>query len=169
VAEEADYQEAIAKYVVELLREAGDALAVLGAGTTVEAIARELGVPKTPLGVDVVRGGQVVAADASEADILAAITAHGGGPVRVVVSPIGAQGFVLGRGSQQISPAVLAAAGGPGALIIVATPHKASGMQVLRVDTGDAGLDARLSGWRRVVVGFHEMRMMRVEAPGRAE
>ncbi len=165
VAEEADYQEAIAKYVVELLREAGDTLAVLGAGTTVEAVARELGVDKTPLGVDVVRGGTVVAADASEADILAVIAAHEGRPVRVVMSPIGAQGFVLGRGSQQISPAVLAAAGGPTSLIVVATPHKVAGVQVLRVDTGDPGLDARLSGWRRVVVGFHQMRMMRVEGP----
>lgn len=164
LSEEADYQEAIAKYVVELLRERAGTLALLGAGSTVEAVARALGGAKTPLGVDAVdvASGRVVAADASEPELLAAIRGHRG-PALVVVSPIGAQGFVLGRGTQQISPAVVEAAGGPASVLVVGTPHKLAGMSVLRVDTGDAGLDLRFSGWRRVIVGYHEMRMMRVE------
>ena len=165
LSEESDYQEAIAKYVVELLREREGTLAVLGAGTTVEAVARALGIAKTPLGVDVVdvAKGTVVATDASEAGLLEALGRHRG-PALVVVSPIGAQGFVLGRGTQQISPAVIEAAGGPESVLVVGTPHKLLGMSVLRVDTGDAGLDARFSGWRRVIVGYHEMRMVRVES-----
>jgi predicted polyphosphate/ATP-dependent NAD kinase len=162
VPEEGDYQEAIAKYIVELVREREGTMAILGAGTTVEAIAGALGVPKTPLGVDAVLDGRVVAADASEADLLAALGGHAGRAL-IVVSPIGAQGFVLGRGTQQISPAVVAAAGGPGSVLVVGTPHKLAGIATLRVDTGDAGLDADLSGWRRIIVGYHEMRMMRVE------
>jgi len=162
VPEEGDYQEAIAKYIVELVREREGTMAILGAGTTVEAIAGALGVPKTPLGVDAVLDGRVVAADASEADLLAALGGHGGRAL-IVVSPIGAQGFVLGRGTQQISPAVVAAAGGPGSVLVVGTPHKLAGIATLRVDTGDAGLDADLSGWRRIIVGYHEMRMMRIE------
>jgi predicted polyphosphate/ATP-dependent NAD kinase len=110
-----------------------------------------------------VASGRVVAADASEAGLLAALQGHQG-PKLVVVSPIGAQGFVLGRGTQQISPAVVEAAGGPESVLVVGTPHKLLAMTVLRVDTGDAGLDARFSGWRRVIVGYHEMRMVRFES-----
>jgi predicted polyphosphate/ATP-dependent NAD kinase len=162
VPEEGDYQEAIAKYVFELVLEQEGTMAILGAGTTVEAIAEVLGVPKTPLGVDAYLMGKVVVADASEADLLAALGRHKGRAI-IVVSPIGAQGFVLGRGTQQISPAVVAAAGGPDNVLVVGTPHKLAGIATLRVDTGDAGLDAELSGWRRIIVGYHEMRMMRIE------
>ncbi len=129
---------------------------VLGPGTTVRAIARRLGLPKTLLGVDVVAiladgAARVVAADAGEAAILAALD---GRPAAIVVSPIGGQGFVLGRGNQQISPAVLRAAG-PEALIVVATESKLASLrgQALLLDTGDAALDAQLAGYRRVIVG----------------
>ena len=162
VPEEGDYQAAIAKYVFELVYEKEGTLAILGAGTTVEAVAEALGVPKTPLGVDAYLRGKVVVADASEADLLAALGRHEGRAL-IVVSPIGAQGFVLGRGTQQISPAVVAAAGGPESVLVVGTPHKLAGIAMLRVDTGDAALDAALSGWRRIIVGYHEMRMMRIE------
>jgi len=164
---EGELQDQIARYVVELLREAGDPVTLLGAGTTVEAVARRLGIPKTPLGVDVVRGGALLVADASENDLLDVLTAVE--RARIVLSPIGAQGFLLGRGNQQISPEVLEAAGGPGALIIVATPHKLRSMDVLRVDTGDPGLDARLSGMRRIVSGYHDVTMRRVEAASAPE
>jgi predicted polyphosphate/ATP-dependent NAD kinase len=162
IPEEGRMQEAIADYVVELLEGRGHPLAVLGAGTTVEAVARRLGVEKTPLGVDLVRDGEVVVSDASETELLEAISAEGSAVV--VVSPIGAQGFVLGRGSQQISPAVLEAAGGPAALMVIATPHKLAGLDSLLVDTGDPGLDARLAGRRGVIVGYHDTQIARFEA-----
>jgi predicted polyphosphate/ATP-dependent NAD kinase len=152
----------IARYVVEMLERDGDPVTLLGAGSTVEAVARALGVDKTPLGVDVVQGGTVLVGDASEAQLLEAL--RGIDKVRIVISPIGAQGFLLGRGNQQISPAVLDAADGPASLIIVATPHKMRGLQVLQVDTGDAETDRRLEGMRRVVVGYHDVAMARVVA-----
>jgi predicted polyphosphate/ATP-dependent NAD kinase len=159
LGDEGAVQEQIARFVVEMLEKDDLPLTVLGAGTTVEAVARHLGVPKTPLGVDVVRGAQVLATDASEADLLKVI--GGEELVRIVLSPIGAQGFVLGRGNQQISPEVLEAAGGPGALLIVATPHKLRAMEVLRVDTGDPELDVRLAGMRQIVSGYHDVVMRR--------
>ncbi len=162
LGDEGAVQEQAARYVVEMLEEAGDPVTVLGAGTTVEAVARLLGVPKTPLGVDVVRKGQLLVADASEADLLEVLA--GVDNVRIVLSPIGAQGFLLGRGNQQISPDVLEAAGGPGALLIVATPHKLRSMGVLRVDTGDPELDGRLAGMRRIVSGYHDVTMRQLEA-----
>jgi predicted polyphosphate/ATP-dependent NAD kinase len=162
LGDEGKVQDTIARYVVELLAEEGDPLIILGAGTTVEAVARKLEVPKTPLGVDVVRGGEVVVSDASEEDLLRVVSASEG--ARIVMSPIGAQGFLLGRGNQQISPAVLEAAGGPAALMIVATPHKVRGVPVLLVDTGDGDLDMRLAGMRQVISGYHDVIMMRVVA-----
>ncbi|UCC93107.1 MAG: ATP-NAD kinase family protein [Thermoplasmata archaeon] len=162
LGDEGAAQDAIARFVVEMLEREDYPLTVLGAGTTVEAVARRLGVPKTPLGVDVVRGTELVSEDASEDGLLQVLAQEG--KARIVLSPIGAQGFLLGRGNQQISPEVLEAAGGPAALIIVATPHKLRAMDVLRVDTGDPELDLRLEGMRQVVTGFHDVTMRRLEA-----
>ncbi len=161
IPREAHMQEDIARYVLELLEEEGGPLVILGAGTTVEAVARLMGVEKTPLGVDVVRDGEVLATDASEEELLGVLAE--GTKARIVVSPIGAQGFVLGRGSQQISPEVIEAAGGPAALMVVATPHKLAALDRLIVDTGDPELDRRLSGMRRVLVGYHDVTMVRIE------
>jgi predicted polyphosphate/ATP-dependent NAD kinase len=162
LGDEGSAQDQIARFVVEMLERADYPLTVLGAGTTVEAVARRLGVTKTPLGVDVVRGTELLVEDASEDDLLRIIAGNEG--VRIVLSPIGAQGFVLGRGNQQISPDVLISSGGPASLIIVATPHKLRSMEVLRVDTGEPDLDLKLAGMRQIITGFHDVTMRRLEA-----
>ena len=110
-----------------------------------------LGVEKTLLGVDVVQEGKLLLKDASERDLLALLEREKS--VKVIVSPIGAQGFILGRGSQQISAAVLRRAGAEN-LIIVSTPHKLAELSHLLVDTGDPDLDRNLSGNRLVVTGY---------------
>ncbi len=127
-------------------------LGILGPGTTMRAVAHALGVAKTLLGVDLVLGGELVNADASEADILAALDGTSG--ATIVVAPIGGQGHILGRGNQQISPAVVRRVGLAN-LVVVATPAKLASLhdQTLRVDTGDAALDRDLAGFRRVVTG----------------
>ncbi len=162
VPDEGAMQEAIARYVLELLEEEGDPMTLLGAGSSVSAVAKAMDVPKTGLGVDVVRSGKLLVTDGSEADLLAAL--EGVPRARIVISPIGAQGYLLGRGNQQISPAVLEAAGGPVSLMIVATPHKIRGFPDLQVDTGDAAMDARLAGMHKVVVGYHDIAMAKVVA-----
>jgi NAD+ kinase len=128
---------------------------VLGPGSTLGAIKRELGFEGSPLGVDVYRGGEVLVRDASEDEILAAL----GEDNVVVVSPIGGQGFVFGRGNDQISPAVIERSD----VEIVASRRKLDGIGVLRVDTGDPDVDEALRGWRKVRVGRFERRMMRVK------
>lgn len=130
---------------------------VLGAGTTLAAVKRAAGVDGTLLGIDAVRDGALVARDASERDLLALPT-----PLRVVVSPIGHQGFFLGRGNLPISPAVIARAGGASGVIVVATPSKLVETPALRVDTGDPALDASFPRWVRVVTGFHGTRLARL-------
>ncbi|WP_254838267.1 ATP-NAD kinase family protein [Natronomonas marina] len=132
----------------------GGATYVLGPGSTVDAVKTELGFNGSPLGVDVWRDGDVVAADASESDILD----HLGERNVVVVSPIGGQGFIFGRGNDQISPAVIRRS----EIEVIASKQKLDDIGVLRVDTGDPRLDERLRGWQRVRVGKFERRLLKV-------
>ncbi|VTT85451.1 ATP-NAD kinase [Halorubrum sp. DM2] len=127
---------------------------VLGPGSTVGAIKDELGFEPSPIGVDVWRDSEVIARDATEAEILDAL----GEENVIVVSPIGGQGFVFGRGNPQISPAVIRRC----ELRIVASRAKLDDVRALRVDTDDPELDADLAGWVRVRVGKFETRMMKI-------
>jgi NAD+ kinase len=128
---------------------------VFGPGSTVGAIEEAVGFDGSPLGVDVWRDGDVLVRDGGASEIEAAL----GDDNLVVVSPIGGQGFVFGRGNQQISPAVVRAS----AVEVVASRSKLDDIDVLRVDTGDPELDEQLRGWRRVRVGRFERRLARVE------
>ena len=81
----------------------------------------------------------------------------------LVLSPIGAQGFVLGRGNQQLSPDVVRRIG-RASIVVVATPSKLAKTPVLRFDTGDPSLDAALADppWWAVVTGYHRRRLVRI-------
>ena len=136
---------------------AGGATYVLGPGSTVDAVKTELGFDGSPLGVDVWRGGEVVVADAAADEILDALDALDDDS-RIVVSPIGGQGFVFGRGNDQISPPVVRRSD----VEVVASKQKLDDIGVLRVDTGDPDLDEQLRGWQRVRVGKFERRLLKV-------
>jgi NAD+ kinase len=127
---------------------------VLGPGSTVGAVKEALGFSGTALGVDVWRDGEVLVRDGAESDILAAL----GEENVIVVSPIGGQGFVLGRGNQQLSPAVVRRC----EMEVVASKRKLDDLGTLRVDTGDPDLDEELRGWLQVRVGRYERRLMKV-------
>jgi len=152
VFEEADEERAkdeIARFMAEVMLP--DTVYILGAGTTTEAIARRLGIQKTLLGVDAVLNSSIVAADADEKTLLSLAGKYPG--ARIVVSPIGAQGFILGRGSQQISPEVVKNVG-VSRVIVVATPHKLRETPALYVDSGDAAIDAGFGESVQVISGY---------------
>ena len=151
----------IAEHVCEAMCDAPDVLHLLGPGSTVAAIAEAAGLEKSLLGVDAVRGGEIVGRDLAERELLALLDATADDEVRLVLSPIGAQGFVLGRGNQQLSPEVVRRIGRE-RIVIVATPMKLAHTQVLRFDTGDAELDAELArtGYLPVVTGYHLRRLI---------
>jgi len=151
--------EAIAGYVVEIMEP--DTLYILGPGRTVEWIARKLGVEKTPLGVDAVYNGRLVGRDLDERGLLELLERYP--KAKIVVSPIGGQGFILGRGNQQISPQVIGRVG-PRNIIVVATRSKLQTFKTLKVDTGDEELDRELSGYIRVIVGYNREVVKPVEA-----
>ncbi len=134
--------------------EADDAVYILGPGSTVGAIKAELGFDGSPLGVDVYRNGEVLARDASETEILAVL----GERNVIVVSPIGGQGFVFGRGNDQLSPEIIRRS----EIEIVASNRKLDDIGALRVDTGDGELDGALRGWRRVRTGKFQRQLLKI-------
>jgi predicted polyphosphate/ATP-dependent NAD kinase len=150
---------AIAADVAERLRPGH--VYLLGPGTTTQAIARHLGLPKTLLGVDAIGDGRLLCADAGETQLLAAIA---GREACAILTPIGGQGHFLGRGNQQLGPAVIRRLG-PAGMLVVATPQKLASLQgrPLRVDTGDPALDRQLAGYIRVITGYHTESICRVE------
>ncbi|PIU12629.1 MAG: ATP-NAD kinase [Hadesarchaea archaeon CG08_land_8_20_14_0_20_51_8] len=152
---EVGQQEAIAKHVVEAM-EPG-VVYLLGPGTTTRAVAEALGEKKTLLGVDIIRDRKIVVRDANERQILEQL----GGEARIIVSPIGGQGFIFGRGNQQISPKVVKKVGNEN-ILVIATPQKLSSTPTLKVDTGDAKLDEVFRGYIKVITGYHQSRMVKV-------
>ncbi|MFC4913939.1 ATP-NAD kinase family protein [Actinomadura gamaensis] len=141
---------AVGGIAAELAARAGVDPLVLGPGGTTRAIAAALGVDVPVMGVNVLRAGRLVAADVNAAELAGIVTPD----TWIAVTPIGGQGFLLGRGNQQISPEVLRAAG-PDRLLAVATEAKlaALGGRPLLLDTGDPGLDRALAGHRIVITG----------------
>jgi predicted polyphosphate/ATP-dependent NAD kinase len=153
-------KEEIARFFHEIM--IPDVLYILGAGTTTESIARELGVKKTLLGVDAVRNGKTIAMDISEKTLWALL--EQGQEAKIILSPIGAQGFILGRGNQQIS-ARIARRVGISNIIVVATPHKLRETPVLYVDSGDPVLDAEFGDTVLVVSGYRMAQRKRIYQP----
>lgn len=152
VIEEQDEMRAkreIARFITEVMRP--DTLYILGAGTTTEAVAQYFGIKKTLLGVDVVKNGELIAQDADEGILLALLNTNS--RATIIISPIGAQGFIFGRGTQQISADVIQRIGIMN-VIVIATPAKCSETPVLHIDTGDRALDERFGDSIQVITGY---------------
>ena len=152
-------QESIAEHVVQNLED--DWIYLIGAGTTPLAIMKRLGLDNSLLGIDAVQKGQLIASDLNEQQILELVK---GRQVKIIITPIGGQGYLFGRGNQQLSPTVIRAVGTDN-IIVVATPNKLNSLErrPLLVDTGDPDMDDQLRGYFRIVTGFSEEKMCRVE------
>jgi predicted polyphosphate/ATP-dependent NAD kinase len=160
-ASDEDVQEGIANHVAEIVTKATGTMFVLGPGSTVANIGKKLGVEKTLLGVDCYLDGEIISRDATESDILAMLDAHP--KAKVVVSPIGAQGFIFGRGNLQISSFVVKRIGLPD-IIVVATPAKLAATPLIRVDFDDPELvdSFKRKKYIQVVVGYHTSAMRKM-------
>lgn len=148
----------LAEHFRDLFNDEPNTLFLLGPGSTIESIATRLKLEKTLLGIDAAVGGKTVAKDLDERRILGLLNEHP--KARLVVSPIGAQGFVLGRGNLQLSPEVVRRIGVRN-LMVVATPAKLAATPVLRVDTGDEKLDAeiRRKEYLFVLIGYRTTKL----------
>ncbi len=137
-----------------------DTLYLLGSGTTCKAVADFMELEKTLLGVDALYNRKLIAKDLNEQGMLKLLEKYP--ETKIIVTVIGNQGFIFGRGNQQISPAVIKKVG-TGNIILIATVSKLEKTERLRVDTGDLELDKELHGFIRVVTSYHEDLLMRIE------
>ena len=160
----------IAANVIEEMADHDDRQFIIGSGSTTAFLMSELSLTNTLLGVDIVSEQSLVAADVTEADLFKAITEYSG-LTKLVITLIGGQGHIFGRGNQQLSPriirAILAQEGGKNNITIIATKTKLSALanRPLISDTGDNELDQVLSGFIPVTTGYKDQVLYQVANP----
>lgn len=139
-----------------------DTFYLIGAGTTTRSVMNELGLPNTLIGVDLVRNKELVENDVYGQRIMEHIKGH---KAKLVVTITGGQGFLFGRGNQQLTPEVIRAVGKEN-IIILATREKLFQLrgQPMLVDTGDSELDASLCGYYRVLCSYNDVTVCQVSA-----
>ncbi|TFG13612.1 ATP-NAD kinase [Candidatus Thorarchaeota archaeon] len=157
--DEKEAQEAIARYILENMDE--NETYILGPGTTVKSVADLLEIKKTTLGVDLYKDGEVHN-DLNEDQILDLVDDFS--KTKIIVSPIGHQGMLFGRGNQQISPKIIKKVERDD-IIVMSTPSKLKGIEggTLKVDTGDNSVDEMLRGYIRVLTDYKEIRLVKIE------
>ncbi|MHA1212868.1 MAG: ATP-NAD kinase family protein [Candidatus Heimdallarchaeota archaeon] len=151
-------QRVIAQRVSEDLDK--DTLYLLGSGTTCKAVADYMKLDKTLLGIDAIYNRKLIGLDLNEKQLLELLDKYP--QAKIIVTVIGNQGFIFGRGNQQLSPAVIRKVGTDN-IILIATVSKLERTERLRVDTGEIELDKKLHGFIRVVTSYHEDILMRIE------
>ena len=159
-AHERYYQESIAFEVAENMRD--DWLYIIGPGTTTRAVMENLKLPYSLLGIDLVYKKKLAGKDMSESELLAAIQ---GKNAKLIITPIGGQGYILGRGNQPLSPDVINLIGKEN-IIIISTSNKIHALlgSPFLVDTGNYVTDKKLMGYYRIITGYHEAVIYKVSA-----
>ncbi|WP_198676525.1 ATP-NAD kinase family protein [Aliidiomarina soli] len=151
----------IADDVIENMED--DALYIMGSGSTVAALMEQMDLPNTLLGVDAIVNQQLIGSDLTAAQLEALCRDYT--KRYLVITLIGGQGHIFGRGNQQLSPAVIKAVGRPNIIVVASkTKLKALEGRPLRVDTGDVELDQALTGFIQVTTGYHDQTMVAVTA-----
>ena len=160
--EEEEVLEALGEHIAEVLVADSKRLIIWGSGGTLRTIAEGIGFAPTLLGIDATLGKEQVGTDLNEESLLELIKEHDD-DCTLLVSPMGGQGFLLGRGNLQLSPDVLRAIG-IDAVLGVVTPAKMLTVAHLRIDTGDHDLDLQFQAKKyvKVLQGYRTTRLMRV-------
>ncbi len=144
----------VAQEMIEQLQP--DTLYLVGPGSTTHLFLQELGVDGSLLGVDVLLNNELIATDVSAAQICTQLD-HFSGPVKMIITAIGGQGHILGRGNQQFTPDILRRVGKENIHIIAARGKiLALNGRPLLVDTNDPELDVAFGGYRSVITGYRE-------------
>ena len=160
----------IAANVIEEMNDYDDRQFIIGSGSTTAFLMAELNLDNTLLGVDIVSEQTLSAADVTEAQLFKAISAYQG-ISKLVITLIGGQGHVFGRGNQQLSPRVirtiLAQPGGRDNIMIIATKAKLAALanKPLISDTGDSELDQQLSGFMPITTGYKDQVLYPLASP----
>ncbi len=163
----------ISEDVIDKMNEAEDSLFVIGSGSTTAFLMSELNIDNTLLGVDLVQDHDLVANDVTEGQLWNKLNeAHESNKcVHLIITLIGGQGHLFGRGNQQLSPRIIRAIieqdGGKENITIIATKSKLTALEnrPLVCDTGDAALDQTLSGFMPVTTGYRDQVLYPVASP----
>ncbi len=160
-ASEGDIIEGLANHISDLIDKDDQLMLILGSGGTISRIGGHLGLELTLLGIDIYHGGKTFT-DLNEQQLLEKIKPHQGNKL-LLLSPMGGQGFLIGRGNLQLSPNVLRAIGHD-SILGVATPSKLIGLSFLRIDTGDPELDLTFQEKKfiKLLQGYRTTRVIRV-------
>lgn len=144
----------IAAHVIDVMEQYPEHYFVMGSGSTVDFVMQELGLPNTLLGVDIVKDKRLVAQDVSAPSLLQKIKHQ---PVKLVITLIGGQGHIFGRGNQQLSPDVIKEIGKEN-ILLIATKTKLNQLEgkPLISDSSDLNLDQSLAGLITVICGYRD-------------
>jgi predicted polyphosphate/ATP-dependent NAD kinase len=144
----------IAAHIIEIIEDNPEHLFIMGSGSTVEFVMQELGIKNTLLGVDVIKNRQLLANDVTASELLTLTTNQS---CKLVLTLIGGQGHIIGRGNQQLSADFLKRLDKDN-ILLVATKTKLSNLsgRPLIVDSGDTYVDLQLSGLISIITGYHD-------------
>ena len=158
---EEEILEGLSNHIKEVMV-SNDRLIIWGSGGTLRTVGEQIGFELTTLGIDATIGEKQVGTDLNETEIIDLLESHDG-PFSLLLSPMGGQGFLIGRGNLQLSPKVLRMIGIDNIMGVV-TPAKLLTVRLLRIDTGDEELDAEFSSKRylKVLQGYRTTRILPV-------
>lgn len=154
----------------QVMSDIEESFCVIGSGSTTAFLMEEMGLDNTLLGVDLIEDQSLIASDVTEPMLWQLIQEHQSTqpelPVKLVITLIGGQGHIFGRGNQQLSPRIIKAIGKDN-IIIIATKRKLEALNArpLIADTGDSGLDQYLSGYVSVTTGYNDHVLYPVASP----
>lgn len=152
-------KEAIAQYVIDQME--NDIVYIIGPGSTTEGIITNMNLDNTLLGVDIVQNKILLKKDATEEEILDIVRTH---KCKVIITPIGGQGYLFGRGNHQLSDKVIKVVGKDN-IMVVSTESKIRALKFkpFYVDTGNEAVDNMLSGYVRVIIGYGDEMIYKVQ------
>jgi predicted polyphosphate/ATP-dependent NAD kinase len=150
----------------DVIAKMDDELFIIGSGSTTAFVMEELALENTLLGVDAISEQALIASDLTEPELWQLIQPYAQGKVKLLMTLIGGQGHIFGRGNQQLSPRVIRTIGKEN-IIIIATKAKLNALQArpLIADTGDSELDMVLSGYLAVTTGYNDQVLYPVASP----
>ena len=148
----------IAQQIIETMEK--KVLYLLGPGTTIKSITDQLNLDKSLLGVDAIYNKSLIVEDLNESGIVELLDKYQ--RVKIIITPIGGQGYVFGRGNKQFTPKILKRVGKKN-IIIIGTEEKIKSLKCLRVDSGDDETDKMLEGFTKVIIGYKEELVIEIE------
>ncbi len=162
--------EALADHLGEIIEDNPETMVIWGSGGTLRTIGESIGFSITVLGIDITIGSKKIGTDLDEKQLIESIEKHKkkfkeNARILTLLSPMGGQGFLIGRGNLQLSPTVIRSIGIDNILAIV-TPAKLATLNSLRIDTGDPDLDLEFQEkkYMKALQGYRTTRLIRISA-----